>query len=653
MTRTVRIGLLALLLALAMVGNAAAQTGLTYFISDVDSTTFPTVHFKLRAVDLANKAVSGLNSSTLTVFENGEQVSGLEVTPHGDGPITYIFVLDQGTFANYVNFQHNNMRQVITSLVSGGYFVDGRDTVMVLGRYYENSDQTVTWLPATQTATDLTTWVASFGFDRGKGRTKGHLGIEDAIRNLGELVPVPGSRTTAIIYITRYIEDPTGSATVAAAQNTAASARTNYTSIYVLQTDANGVNKDALQVLADGSNGQYAVMTRSTFPSVVSSMYQAIAAQRTYYEVSYRSPVGAPGPREITLNTPERPGSGVIGNYEVALQPAAVTITEPVPQSTILREARYSPDGTTLTYDANSVRVVAELSWPDGFPRNISTAQLLVNGNVEGNAQVEPDQTRFTFDWDFSDIITPGTNAVTLEVRMADEVGMLAEAEQSVNIEVIIPPTPEPAGPAITPSRVALAIPVLCILGAVAAVVLGGGFYLLRSRTGAPRAAAPSEAPQAGATMMASDVVMAAPLATLTVLEGPKGMVDEVLKVYGNTTLGRNPAQVSLAFYADEESSVSRLHAAIDPDPSGDFNLTDRNSSAGTRLNGRQIQAGVPVTLEDGDEIVLGDLARRGVKLRFNLATGESVGPYSGSADDRTHLVGDRGLPDWGDPPLD
>jgi pSer/pThr/pTyr-binding forkhead associated (FHA) protein len=95
------------------------------------------------------------------------------------------------------------------------------------------------------------------------------------------------------------------------------------------------------------------------------------------------------------------------------------------------------------------------------------------------------------------------------------------------------------------------------------------------------------------------------------------------------------------------------LHAAIDPDPSGDFNLTDRNSSAGTRLNGRQIQAGVPVTLEDGDEIVLGDLARRGVKLRFNLATGENVGPYSGSADDRTHLVGDRGLPDWGDPPLD
>lgn len=653
MMKTARLAVLLVLIATVGVVHAAAQTGLTYFITDVDSTSFPTVRFQLRAVDLANKAVSGLNSSTLTVFENGEQVSGLEVTPHGDGPITYIFVLDQGTFANYLNFQHNNMRQVITSLVSGGYFVDGRDSVMVLGRYYENSDQTVTWLPATSTATDLTTWVASFGFDRGRGRTKGHLGIEDGIRRLSELVPVPGSRTTAIIFITRYIEDPTGSATVAAAQNTAAAARTNYTSIYVLQTDPNGANRDALQVLADGSNGQYAVMTRTNFQSVVASMYQAIAAQRTYYEVSYRSPVGDSGPREITINTPERPGAGVIGNYEITLQPATVTISEPVPQSTIRREARYGPDGTTLAYDTNSVRVVAEVSWPDGFPRDVSSAQLFVHGNVEASADIEPEQSRFTFDWDFSDITTQGINSVDLEVRLEDELGMLAQGQQSVNIEVIIPPTPEPEGSVITPARLALGIPLLCILGAVAAVVLGGGFYLLRSRAGAPRAAAPSEAPQPASTMMASDVAMAAPLATLTILEGPKGLVDEVLKLYGATSLGRNPAQVDLAFYAEEESSVSRVHAAIEPDASGDFNLIDRNSSAGTRLNGRQIQPGVPVALEDGDEIVLGDLARRGVKLRFNLSSGEGPAPYSGSADDRTHLVGDRGLPDWGDPPLD
>jgi pSer/pThr/pTyr-binding forkhead associated (FHA) protein len=127
-------------------------------------------------------------------------------------------------------------------------------------------------------------------------------------------------------------------------------------------------------------------------------------------------------------------------------------------------------------------------------------------------------------------------------------------------------------------------------------------------------------------------------------------MVYEVLKVYGNTTLGRNPAQVSLAFYADEESSVSRLHAAIDPDPSGDFNLTDRNSSAGTRLNGRQIQAGVPVHWRRGR-----DRAGRPGPPGRSCASTWPPARTSGRtphADDRTHRWAIAGCP-TGRPPLD
>ena len=45
--------------------------------------------------------------------------------------------------------------------------------------------------------------------------------------------------------------------------------------------------------------------------------------------------------------------------------------------------------------------------------------------------------------------------------------------------------------------------------------------------------------------------------------------------------------------------------------------------------------------LDDGDEIVLGNLARRGVKLKFNLATDDDSTPFSGTADDRTHFVSD------------
>ena len=193
----IAVTLLFLLGLLGLPAGAMAQAGNTFFITDVDSGTFPDVSFSLRAVDLNNTVVGGLNASNITVYENGEEVSDLQVTPQADGPIAIIFVIDQGRLANFLSFNLNNTRLAITTLVSGGYFVDGRDTVQVLGRQNVNSDQTVELLPPTLTATELTTWAANFNFERGSGATKGLLGIEDAIQRMSQLVPVAGSRTAA------------------------------------------------------------------------------------------------------------------------------------------------------------------------------------------------------------------------------------------------------------------------------------------------------------------------------------------------------------------------------------------------------------------------------------------------------------------------
>ena len=644
MSRLLRVSLwLALLLLLAGRGPAPAraQTRSTYFITQVDASAFPEVHFTLRAVDQGNQAVEGLNPSNLAVYENRDQVSELEITPQSDGPITYLFVIDQGRLSNYQTFGTNNLRLAITTLVSGGYFVDGRDTVLVLGRQNVNSDQTVTLLPPTQTATDLSTWAANFNFGRGSGATKGLLGVEDGIRRIQDLIPVAGSRTAAILFITRYIEDPSASVAPTAAQNTGDAAASNYISVHVLQTDSNQVNKAALEILASASHGQYAGMRSNNYQSVVSSVYQAIAAQRAYYTVSYRSPVADSGQHQITINTPERPSEGAIGSYEVTLQPPSIAFVEPVPNTTIRREAEFGADGTTMTFDTSRVRVIAEVSWPDGFARNLESAELFANGNQEDSLQVVAGQTLLEFEWDVTDIVGQGVSPVTLEMRLMDELGMLAQAELPVNIEVIIPATPTPEGPRVTPSLVALGIPVLCIAGLALIAAAGGAFYLVRRRTAATATASVAEPQGPPVTMMASDLSPAHALATLTVLEGPKGLVEEVLRIKAaTTTIGRNPAQVDFAFYPDEESSVSRMHCTLSLEENL-FKLTDTNSSAGTRLNGRKIQPGAPVMLAVGDVIVLGDLARRGVKLRFNLATDESRGPYSGTADDRTHLMGD------------
>ena len=635
-----------LFLTFLLAVSASAQSGLTFFVADEDISAFPQVLIRLRAVELGNKVVSSLNTSTLAVYENGQQVSDLEITPQDDGAISYLFVIDQGRSSNYISFQLSNIRQVISTLVSGGYFVDGRDTVMVLGRQNINTDQTVTLLPATKTATELTTWVANFNFDRGSGATKGLLGVEDAIRNMSELVPVPGSQTTAIIFITRYIEDPSNSVAPTSAQNTAAEARRNYTSIYVFQTDPNQYRKETLQVLADGSDGQYAALARSSFLNAVTTVYQAIDAQRAYYSVSYRSPVADSGRREITINSPGRPSEGVFGHYEITLQPPEVSISEPIANSTIRREAGIEGEDNVPTFDITHVRVVAEATWADGFPRLIQSAKLYVLDELEDTADITLGLNQFEFDWDPSDITTEGLNSVTLEVRVEDELGLTAADTSQVNVEVVIPDDLN-SGLKLTPTVTAIGVVAVCLVGIIAAGVIGGGIYLYTKQSSSEGTEEDDSQDEVMPTIFATDSLEIV-LATMTVLEGPSGLIGELFKISTFvTTLGRDPSQTDIAFYPDEASSVSRVHCLIELDDDNSFRITDQDSPSGTRLNGRALKPEISVVLADDDEIVLGSLAHRGVKLRFNLASEESVSPVLGDADDRTHLLGDQDLSEW------
>lgn len=639
-----------LLLMFILAVSASAQSGLTFFVTVEDTSAFPQVLIRLRAVELGNRVVSSLNTSTLAVYENGQQVSDLEITPQDDGAITYIFVIDQGRSSNYTSFQLSNIRQVISTLVSGGYFIDGRDTVLILGRQNINTDQTVTLLPATKTATELTTWVANFNFDRGTGATKGLLGVDGAIRNLNELVPVPGSQTTAIIFITRYIEDPSNSVAPTSAQNTAAEARRNYTSIYVFQTDTNQYRKETLQILANGSDGQYAGLTRNSFLNAVTTVYQAIDAQRAYYSVSYRSPVAESGRREITINTPGRPSEGVFGAYEITLQPPSVNITEPVVNSTIRREAGMAGEDNVPTFDITHIRVAAEATWADGFPRQIQNAKLYVDDELEDTAEITLGLNQFEFDWDLSDITTEGLNSITLEVRVEDELGLIAADTSQVNVEVIIPDNLS-SGLELTSTVTAIGVVIICLGGIIAAGVIGGGIYLYTKRSSSASTEEDAAQDEVMPTIFAADSPELV-LATLTVLEGPSGLIGELFKISTFvTTLGRDPAQTDIAFYPDEASSVSRVHCILELDDDNSFRITDQDSPSGTRLNGRALKPNVSVVLANEDEIVLGSLAHRGVKLRFNFPPDESVGPVLGDADDRTHLLGDQDLSEWGEAP--
>jgi hypothetical protein len=651
--------LCALLLSLTLLGSLAtpqpmaAQATTTYFVTNVNSSQFPDVSFSLRALDINNNTLTNLNNTSFTVYENGQAVPNISVTPHADAPISIVFVIDLGRFSNYVFFGNDNLRQAISTLVTtNGLFVEGKDTVQVLGRQNNNGDQTLELRHATNASADLTNWLNAFTFPRSQANTKGLLGVTDGLKAMSVLVPVAGSQPGAIVFITRYIEDPTKTTATTAAQELGTAAHNQFVPVDVLQTDT--TNDAPLRALAANSNGIYVALDRNNVPSGVTNVYQTINAQRGYYTVTYRSQGGTSGQRQITVDAATAPTRGVAGSYTVDVTPPQLQIIQPVAGSTIQRIAKLTAGGT-YAYDPSSLKVTASVTWPAGVkPRALQSAQLLVNGNVVGLARPTAGATTIDFDWDLSSLTKAGSNAINLLVQATDELSVTASSQSSVTVEVVPPPTPTVAPTvAPTPAPVAtgavqqyglyIGLAVLCLLALlVLAVVV---VLLLRSRSGdsgggggggggGGRGGGNYVAP---ATMIVGSPVGAGQ-GSLAVLDGPPGVVGEVYTLSKPVTvIGRNPSRCDIVFYPNQESSMSRVHCSIRQDGKF-FTLVDNNSSNGTSVNGSRIKGNDPVQLRDGDEIVMGDMAKLGVKLRFSERSASSGSDLS----DRTFIVDDQ-----------
>ena len=663
--RLVRLLVAALLLAGAFgpARPASAQAGVTFFITNVDTSQFPNITFQLRAVDLNNNVVSNLTSQNLPVFENGQEVQNVTVTPNNDGPINVIFAVDLGRFSRYHIITHERSRLAMTTLVTNNYFRDGLDQFAVLARQNTTADQTVPLWPVTSTGAELSTFANNFTFPRSTGNTKGLLVVEDAVNDMLDLVPEPGTETAAIVFLTRYIEDPNTTTATSAAATLAQTARDRFINIYALQFDSSGQFEQPLRTLTSGANGTNTVVTASNVDVAADAIFKTIAAQRTVYTVTYRSTLGSDTPtRTITVNSGVAPASGLVGTYTVDITQPRVTIGQPASGTTVRREGQgFDPTGEPL-FDLDSLAVGADVIWPDGVaPRQITSAELRVNGVLEDQVTPAQGATHFDFTWDISGYVGPGPESADLEVTLVDELGVETIGTSTVTIDAILPATAAPTVAPTATSAVAGAVrqyglpaagALLCM--GLLAVLLVGAVFLLRPRGQRQAAARPQGRPQgrpAGRAASAGPdhtIIVGTPsqqaaLATLQVIEGPRGMIGESISLTKPVTvMGRNPELADVVFYPDEPSSLSRVHATIQLDGKY-FVITDSNSTNGTRVNGQLLRPSDPVQLRDGDEIVLGDLGKLGVKMRFSTSGGADHTELK----DRTYIVDDYDQQDW------
>jgi hypothetical protein len=310
--------------------------------------------------------------------------------------------------------------------------------------------------------------------------------------------------------------------------------------------------------------------------------------------------------------------------------------------------------GGGQAFNVNELTVVADVAWPQGQnPRNLKSVELFIDGALEQSLTPGEGVAHFEIPWDISDIITPGPNVVTIEVRAVDELGLEARSTQTITIDVTIPPTPTPTscplGICLDPgggdggvwNTVGIVLGSLCLLVLCVVPFSFLIFYMTR----------PTQAKQMVAdirhTLIGGGPATAKSLANVQVVAGPRQLVNEKINITkAITTVGRNPKVADIVFYPDEESSVSRLHCTIQMDGRA-FKLTDNGSTSGTRINGRRVQPNDPTELHDGDEIVLGDLGKLGVKLKFGVLADKTQLPASGTASDKTFIMDDFHSDDW------
>jgi FHA domain len=647
-----RITLLAMLVVglLALPWAAQAQGDLSYFIFNVNKDNFPDVTFDVRIIDPTNNQVKVGLGNNLTVFENGQQITNATVTEHADAPVHYVFVIDQGQFSGYRNFP--NIKQAITSLDK--FFKDGTDTATVFVRQNAVTDQTFNRLDTTNKINDLDNFVALFGFDASRsGPTQGFLGIQDAL-NQAKLPPT-GTETVAVIFITRFVESPgTAQGALDMANNIASIAKPKNVSVYVMQADFSGTKNQPLQALASLTSGKYILLKNSTIDAQAGTIYQEVNNQRTIYTVKYRSTSPDTAQRQITINGPQPSENSVAGQYSVSPVRPAVTIDNPGSNTTITRQQLPGSAGQVV-FDTNTVEVVVSTSFSD-TARAIKSVELVANGKSQGILTADPGQTQFKFQWDVTDITAAGVTPVTLQAIATDELGLQsAPASTTLNISVVkLEPTTVPtatAAPLIAiptglPANVDF--PTVAIFGSIICIgflfVVPFSFlvFYLTRPTQAKKVVKDIQN-----TLIGGAPIKSKSLASVTVLEGPKGLIKENISISkAITTIGRNPKMADIVFYPDEESSVSRLHCTIQLDGKA-FKLTDNNSTSGTRLNGRRLAPNDPVELQDGDEIVLGDLGKLGVKIRFGFLMDKTQLPSSGTASDKTFIMDDYDKDDW------
>jgi hypothetical protein len=642
---------------------AWAQSELTTLrIAQLNAERFPEVALDLVARDAGGNVA--FDVSSLAISENGNPVEPFTSSRHMPG-VRLIFVLDANTTFNQIDESGGLSRRekARDSIVAfSNQFMDPgeRDRASILvpdgevGTFLERSEMTFP---------NEVINAVNFYEPENLAATPLNQMLEQAL----ELIEnnQDDGRYPAILLFTDGAQLDDQLEFEALAERAQAAGAVFYSVILGSQADPNEIEN--VSRLTDPTGGQYIHMPQ---PLDANSLYQTIRDRAIQTRVTYRSTVSTSGRHTVQVRFGELSDEA---EFSVRLEAPEVTIE--VDNSQPIVRVGTEADMPLEELEPTSQPLVAEVAWPDGFPRLLMSATLLVDGaEVPLDAPVLDTDGLLTFNWDISRL---DSGTYGLQVQVTDELELVGISDPlPLTIEIDqpeppvtptpVPPEPTPAPPEEGGSSVGqfLEDNLLLVVGGLAGLAFLVILLLLivalirRRRRGGGLddldLTAPLPAPQPGPRPAADDSTQILGSqagrefdADATFLMPPDFAMSEVSGAYlepleyapehsgmipligSNIALGRDSNLVQITF---NDRSVSRLHARI-MESSGTFRLYDEGSASGTYVNFERIGL-TPRLLQDKDEIHFGR-----VHLRFHISKGGSA-----ADSDPTQIAGSIGF---------
>ncbi len=595
--------------------SGIASTRITSF----DYTKFPIVSIQAQVLDSGNMPVFSLSPSEIVVSE--DNVAQAFEHRSEDKGVQVAFVLDMGSGISLAgatgDTRIGEMKNILTTYIEQ---MGGGDQVSI---FSVTGEQTTTVLNLESDKDTIRAAISTLGIPP---QIQNSYGLNAVFTALEDLKQANNGRAQALVFISGGIQS-----VVAKSSESEKIANSLGISIYsvLVRPSETASTAPPMRNLAINTKGLYTHYSKQTDTDEI---FKALKNKRAQYIISYRASSSTLAERvvELKISNVDKAPSDYF-KYTVNLSPAQVTITQPSSGTQFLRKS----EDAAMPIDAvepTSAVVSGYAAFADNYPRNIRTAELIVDG-ASVSTLTDPG-TEWNFPWDLRAYRTFGEHNPQLTIKVTDELGIVSISDPSVVSVVVDVPSDcthlSGGQRLICESNKVAGVAALIIALVTFILVVIGGLLLYRNREKLMQVGGQISEAAKGTWERMTGGAKEKPSAYLTVMTDMyRQTLGDKVEIYQktDTPIGRNPMTNKIVIQDNrEQPEVSKEHVIIRYESSDKrWYIKDMSSTNGTKVNSVPLKELDEEILDDGAEITLGRLAYGGVKFQFNIVSSDDA----------------------------